>query len=420
MGLAKFGRKLKAGGRRVWVLSLTPNGMLGELVAIDLFGRPKTIARRELWQGDELPENLPLAKGEAAILLLPRSYLLVKELSFPQLTGEQLAQVVPLEIEAVLPDFGETYSAWHRAPREQGEGATVYAAAASRVDRILGLLVGRGIKLWGVAPQSWARAQALGAATTCEEEVLLLDFQEGIELVQSRKGTLVYSYQTEGDPLATLETFIKAKGEPERLVLNGDYPPKLVSQLRERGFAPEETKLELGAAVLEGYLAGNFPDLAPPQLRERRFLGELKTGNYFLVGIALLLLLSFFGWLAGYQSSLAEREREATAQLAKLKAKTRQNQTPQGLPSTDWLSAWAVVTTALPEGAWLSEMKLVQGGQLAIVGFAPQQSDVATVISRLNAQGIGPVILNYARQKKIGEETVAEFQLIAGKKEGGK
>ena len=426
MKLANLGRMLRARGRKVWVITLTREGAVGQRVGIDLLGRTRVLGAKQLWQGDQLPDpqKLGLKRGEAVILLVPRGWLLLKQLTFPPLKPEQLAQVLPFELEEALPKAGELYTAWHQVPQTHGTGVTAFALAQKTIAPVLELIGEAGLVLWGIAPHSWAQALALGWTINCKgEEVLLVSCQgETTEFLQVADGSLAYSYPGGEDRTQDLKTFIQAqKTRPERLVLAGDYDPAMIGQLREDGFAPEEvsTPLPIAQAAVVAYIKGSFPDLAPTGVQLARKAREEQLGNYFFAGLATMVVLIFLGWQSGYHQSLVERHNRATARLAQLEAQHERR--PQGQEITqrsDWLSVWAAIGQALPEGVWLSELRLEHRGQLALMGFALSQGDVAALMGQLSRQGLGPVILNYSRQKKIGERQVAEFYLLCRSKDG--
>lgn len=425
MGLARLGRTLRARGRKVWVISLTEKGAVGHRVGIDLFGGTRLLEAKELWQGEQLPdpEKLGFKAGEGVIILVPRSWVLLKQLSFPHLKPEQLAAVVPFELEEALPKTGEVYTAWQQIPKTQGTGAIAFAVASRTLAPVLELFQRAGLSLWGIAPHSWAQATALSWTVNCKgEQVLLLACGERAEFSLVADGSLTYSYQGGENLFADLKTFQKAQGKPERLIVTGDYPAALIGELRGEGFAPEEVSspLPLALATVSSYIKGSFPDLSPPSQKEGRQRREERVGNYFLIGLATIAIFSFLGWQAGYHRNLMEKHNQATARIAQLEARQGEKlqQSPEFSQRSEWLSTWAAINQALPSEVWLSELRLERNSQIGIMGFALAQTDVATMMGNLSAQALGPVILNYSRRKEIGERQVTEFYILCGKKDG--
>jgi hypothetical protein len=416
MGLAQLGRTLRVRGRKVWVITLSERGALGQKVAIDFLGGTRILEERRLW-GEKLPEaeELELARGEAVLLLVPRNWVLIKELSFPPLDPGQLARVVPFELEEVLPTT-DVYTGWQQVPRPEGVGVTAYAVAKHRLDPILELFQAKRLNLWGIAPLSWARAVALSCVVDCQGELLLLTSSQRPEFSLIEDGSLVYSYQGGEQIISELKTFIETQGKPTRLIVTGDYPGALIGQLRDEGFAPEEvSSLPCALSAVSSYIKGAFPDLSPPLEKEVRKSREEGIGNYFLIGLVTIMISIFLGWQWGYHRKLKQRHKAATEQIATLRAQ-QADRLPQISERSGWLSIWAKVSQAVPSGVWLSELRLEKGNQIGIVGFATSQTDVSIMMRNLTAGGLGPVILNYSRSKEIGNRQVTEFQFLCGSK----
>ena len=79
MKIAQLGRMLRLLGRKVWVVELAEDGAVGRNFHYFL-GRVRPLTERVLWQ-KALPDHLDLA-GDV-LLLVPSSWLLLKEVPFP-------------------------------------------------------------------------------------------------------------------------------------------------------------------------------------------------------------------------------------------------------------------------------------------------------------------------------------------------
>jgi hypothetical protein len=415
MDLAWLGRALKSRGRRVWVITLTPGGAVGRKAEINLWGQVRLREEKVLWRGEAPePETLGLA-GENAIVLIPRSWVLLKELAFPGLKPSQLAAVVPFELEEALPTK-QVYAAWQQVPAADGAAVLAYAVREQTLTPVLQLLERAGLKLWGIAPYSWAQAKALARAVDCPEQALLVTCGQRPEFSLIQDGALLYSYQGGEDLFCELKTFLAAREKPARLIVCGQYSLALIGRLRREGFAPEEVSaLPAARETVSAYLAGELPDLSPPLRKEERRLREFKLGNYFLAAIAALLLCPLLGWQAGTYHAWKERYNRATAQIAQLEAR-QASQLSVGPVSqrSEWLEVWARISQAVPEGAWLSELTLNIDGQLQLKGCALRQTQVADLMENLSGASFGPVILNYSRRLQLGETQVTEFNIFCG------
>ena len=412
MKIAQLGRMLRLLGRKVWVVELAEDGAVGREFFINFLGRVRLLTERVLWQ-KALPDHLDLA-GDV-LLLVPCSWLLLKELSFPQLKPEQLAQVVPFELEEALPSK-DVYTAWEPVPG-LGNQVLAYAVLERTISPVLELLQKAGVRLLGIAPSSLAKVRALASAVDTSGRALLVSCGGEPEILEIVHGSLLYSSRGGEDLLGDLETFVTSRGKPERLIVAGNYPPSLIGKLRDAGFAPEEVPaLPVAERALASYLKGELVDLAPLDLRRERFQREFAWGNYLILGFVAVVLCGFLSAQSRLYKDLKARHQEALAQIEKFKAQEEAPLPQDFSQRSDWLTTWALISQAAPEGVWLTELNMELAGQVQLKGYALSQDLVAELMSSLSSQRLGPVILNYSRRQEIGEREVTEFFILCGDK----
>lgn len=393
--------------------------------------------------------NRAVGGDRAAVLLWPRSACLVKRIQLPPVTGDKLLAAVRLELDGQLPfPVADTLVAVHRFADQAGPNAgagLAFCVRARDIEATVADLQAVGVKVNQVLPATLALAHSLSPISgSCVHLEYRPADTEVVFMVNNCLTASVWIGEDEPAAIAAqvklwwqgLQRAVAPAGVTLHMhggsaALQQDLAERLRSSFAAVSPSATDTRGDYAGIMLAASRAAQWDgradlELTPDEIRNAREKVRSKQRLAVWAGVAAL---GFVGLVSLGQLAVARQEahsRQLSAQWQALapdvKSETDVRKERDALMKqadawagvleqrSNWPDILQRLNAAVPQGVWLTELRLEKAKTYQLSGNAVSSAAAALFVEQLRATGVwGDARLDLAKSVDTGQGALVSF-----------